>query len=81
MKRESQRLVDERGSDGPPDPDCLDRTHARASLVVRAMNIRPVFAWFDLWIGVFIDRPQKRIYVFPIPCIGFVVDYGGRKQP
>lgn len=37
------------------------------------MSVRPIFAWFDLWVGVFIDRPKGRIYVFPLPCIGFVI--------
>ena len=38
------------------------------------MKIRPVFAWFDIWVGVFIDTPKRRIYVFPVPCFGFVVE-------
>lgn len=37
------------------------------------MSIKPIFAWYDLWIGVFVDRPKRRIYVFPLPCFGFVV--------
>lgn len=39
------------------------------------MKIRPIFAWYDLWIGVFIDMSKKRVYVFPIPCFGLVIDY------
>lgn len=34
-----------------------------------------IFAWYDLWIGVFIDRPKRKIYIFPIPCIGVVFKY------
>lgn len=37
------------------------------------ITVKLVFAWYDLWIGVFVDKPKKRIYVFPIPCVGFVV--------
>lgn len=37
------------------------------------MRIRPIFAWFDLWVGVFIDRPKRQVYIFPLPCIGFVI--------
>lgn len=40
------------------------------------MKVRPIFAWFDLWIGVFIDRPRHRVYVFPIPCFGIVITWG-----
>lgn len=37
------------------------------------MTIRPIFAWFDMWIGVFVDRPKRRVYIFPIPCFGIVI--------
>jgi hypothetical protein len=37
------------------------------------MSIRPIFAWYDLWVGVFIDRAKHRVYVFPLPCIGIVI--------
>lgn len=40
------------------------------------MKIRPIFAWFDLWIGVFIDRGKRRVYVFPLPCVGIVITWG-----
>lgn len=33
---------------------------------------RPVsikFAWYDLWVGVFIDRAKRIVYVCPLPCI------------
>lgn len=37
-------------------------------------RVRPIFAWYDIWIGVFIDRPKRRIYVFPVPCFGLVIE-------
>jgi hypothetical protein len=37
------------------------------------MTIKPIFAWYDLWIGVFIDAPKRRVYVFPLPCLGVVI--------
>lgn len=37
-------------------------------------RIRPVFAWYDLWVGVFIDRAKRRVYVFPLPMIGLRID-------
>jgi hypothetical protein len=41
------------------------------------MKIRPIFAWYDLWIGVFVDRPKRRVYVFPVPCFGIVIQFDG----
>ena len=34
------------------------------------MKVTPIFRWYDLWIGVFIDRPGRSIYFFPVPCFG-----------
>jgi len=39
------------------------------------MTTRLMFAWYDLWIGVFVDRAKRRVYVFPIPCVGVRIDY------
>ena len=39
------------------------------------MKIRPLFAWYDLWIGVFIDRRRRRVYVFPLPCVGICIEF------
>lgn len=41
-------------------------------------RVKPIFAWYDLWVGVFIDRPKRRIYVFPVPCFGLVIQLGER---
>jgi hypothetical protein len=39
------------------------------------MTIRPIFAWYDVWVGVFIDRPKRKVYVFPFPCLGLVISF------
>jgi len=39
------------------------------------MKIRPIFAWYDLWIGIFIDKKKRAVYVFPIPMFGIVINY------
>jgi hypothetical protein len=39
------------------------------------MTIKPIFAWYDLWVGAFWDRQKRRLYVFPVPCIGFYVEF------
>ena len=33
------------------------------------MRITLRFAWYDLWVGIFIDRPKRRVYFCPLPCI------------
>lgn len=34
------------------------------------MTIKPIFRWFDLWIGVFIDTKNRIVYIFPLPMFG-----------
>lgn len=44
------------------------------------MTIKPICAWYDLWVGVFIDRAKRRVYVFPLPMVGLVFEWGGRQS-
>jgi hypothetical protein len=39
------------------------------------ITIRMLFAWYDIWIGVYIDRKKNWIYVFPVPCVGFIIKF------
>ena len=39
------------------------------------MSIRPIFAWYDFWVGAFIDRSKRRLYLFPVPMIGVVIQW------
>lgn len=43
------------------------------------MKVRPIFAWYDLWVGVFWDTSKRRLYVLPLPCIGLVFEFGERR--
>jgi len=29
------------------------------------------FAWYDMWMGVYVDRKARRVYVCPLPCLLF----------
>ena len=32
--------------------------------------IKPIFAWYDLWIGAYWDQAKRRLYVLPLPRLG-----------
>lgn len=34
-----------------------------------------IFRWYDLWVGIYKDPKRKRLYLFPVPMIGFVFDW------
>jgi hypothetical protein len=40
------------------------------------MTITPFFRWYDLWIGAYVDRPNRTLYVCPVPMFGIKVRYG-----
>jgi hypothetical protein len=37
------------------------------------IKVTPFAAWFDLWVGVYINTKKRRIYIMPIPCFGVYV--------
>jgi hypothetical protein len=39
------------------------------------MSARFIFAWYDLWVGVFWDRKGRRLYILPLPCVGVVIEF------
>jgi hypothetical protein len=44
-------------------------------LGLRAVTIKPLFAWYDLWVGAFYDRKTRKLYILPLPCIGVVIQF------
>lgn len=38
------------------------------------MTVKPIFAWYDLWIGAYWDRKARKLYILPIPCFGIVIE-------
>lgn len=39
------------------------------------MTIKPLFAWYDLWVGAFWDRKQRKLYILPLPMVGVVITF------
>lgn len=39
-------------------------------------RVERLIAWWDIWVGVHIDRDKRKVYIFPIPCVGVVIYWG-----
>jgi hypothetical protein len=39
------------------------------------VRARFIFAYYDFWVGVFWDAAKKRLYIFPVPMLGLVLDF------
>ena len=52
----------------------------------REMTAQPwrlhlIVAWYDAWVGAFWDGEKRRLYLFPVPCVGLRIDFprGGNR--
>lgn len=43
------------------------------------MRIKFLFAWYDLWVGLFWDRKKRALYVFFLPTLGVRIQIWGRR--
>lgn len=39
------------------------------------IEVGVILAWYDIWIGVYWDRKKRRLYMFPIPCVGAYIQF------
>ena len=37
------------------------------------LMIRPVLAWYDCWIGFYLDTKRDTLYFLPLPMVGFKI--------
>ncbi len=39
------------------------------------MKVRLCFAWYDLYVGLYYDRRNRTMYIFPIPTMGLSIEF------
>ncbi len=39
-----------------------------------AWSVKPIFAWYDCWVGIFWDSRKRKLYILPLPCVGVVIE-------
>jgi len=44
-------------------------------LELAGFKIRPIFAWYDLWIGCYYDQKGRKLYILPLPSVGIVIEF------
>ncbi len=44
-------------------------------VLFKTTKLKISFAWYDLWIGAFIDTDKRRIYICPIPTLLITISY------
>jgi hypothetical protein len=40
------------------------------------VRVRPIFAWYDFWVGLYFDRQKRVLYVLPVPMLGLRIEFG-----
>ena len=48
--------------------------------MLRLPKIRPMFAWYDLWVGLYWDRKKRRLHFLPVPTLGIVIDFSPKRS-
>ncbi len=43
--------------------------------IFKIKNIRLSLAWYDIWVGLFIDSEKRKLYICPLPFVLFTIKY------
>jgi len=65
------------GHEPPPSKEDVVRWMAHVYLGKKLWprpRVTVKFLWFDLWVGVFVDRPKHTVYICPLPCVVIKVE-------
>lgn len=52
----------------------------RETFKAQKTKVDLIFAWYDIWVGIFIDKKKRVVYVFPIPMFGIKITLGGKAK-
>lgn len=44
------------------------------------MKVSLKFRWYDLWVGVFIDRESRAVFICPLPCVVVKLSWGNEQR-
>ena len=44
-----------------------------------SIRVEPLFAWYDLWIGLYIDIENQAAYFFPVPTLGVRISWNHQR--
>lgn len=39
----------------------------------KMIKIKPIFAWYDFWVGFYWSSKTRTLYIMLIPCFGFSI--------
>lgn len=43
--------------------------------IFQTKRIRLSFAWYDLWVGAFVDKQNHKLYICPLPTILITINF------